>query len=126
MSELPQIPSQPEDAAGELTRRGFLQKLSAASLLALGASGLVSQGALAATPLPNLPRLQSTPLKAAFSNAGLGATWCAQGKEAAEQWGKWFNVEVTWFDGGLSVDKQRKAIEDMATQKWDFVAIQPF
>ena len=27
------------------------------------------------------------PLKAAFSNAGLQATWCAQGKQAAEYWG---------------------------------------
>jgi len=26
------------------------------------------------------------PLKAAMSNAGLQATWCAQGKQAAEAW----------------------------------------
>jgi ribose transport system substrate-binding protein len=66
------------------------------------------------------------PLKAAFSNAGLQATWCAQGKQAAEYWGKLFNVEVTWFDGELSATKQRAAIDDMASQKWDFVAIQAF
>lgn len=66
------------------------------------------------------------PLKAAFSNAGLQATWCAQGKQAAEAWGKLMNVEVTWFDGELSSTKQRAAIENMATQKWDFVAIQTF
>ena len=35
-------------------------------------------------------------------------------------------VEVTWFDGALSIDKQRKAIDDMATKQWDFVAIQAF
>ncbi len=66
------------------------------------------------------------PLKAAFSNAGLQATWCAQGKQAAEFWGKLFNVDVTWFDGELSAVKQRAAIDDMASQKWDFVAIQAF
>jgi ribose transport system substrate-binding protein len=66
------------------------------------------------------------PLKAAFSNAGLQATWCAQGKQAAEAWGKLFNVEVTWFDGELSATKQRAAIDNMASQKWDFVAIQAF
>ena len=66
------------------------------------------------------------PLKAAFSNAGLQATWCAQGKQAAEHWGKLFNVDVTWFDGELSAVKQRAAIDDMASQKWDFVAIQAF
>ncbi|MEI9416472.1 sugar ABC transporter substrate-binding protein [Mesorhizobium sp. Cs1321R2N1] len=66
------------------------------------------------------------PLKAAFSNAGLQATWCAQGKAAAEYWGKLFNVEVTWFDGELDAVKQRAAIDNMASQKWDFVAIQAF
>ena len=65
-------------------------------------------------------------LKAAFSNAGLQATWCAQGKQAAEYWGKLYNVDVTWFDGELSATKQRAAIDDMASQKWDFVAIQAF
>jgi ribose transport system substrate-binding protein len=68
----------------------------------------------------------SKPLKAAFSNAGLQATWCAQGKQAAEYWGKLFNVEVTWFDGQLDAVKQRSAIDNMASQKWDFVAIQAF
>jgi len=66
------------------------------------------------------------PLKAAFSNAGLQATWCAQGKRAAEYWGNLFNVEVTWFDGQLDAVKQRTAIDNMASQKWDFVAIQAF
>ena len=66
------------------------------------------------------------PLKAAFSNAGLQATWCAQGKQAAEWWGKLFNVDVTWFDGELAAPKQRAAIDNMASQKWDFVAIQAF
>lgn len=66
------------------------------------------------------------PLKAAFSNAGLQATWCAQGKQAAEFWGKLFNVDVTWFDGELNATKQRSAIDNMASQKWDFVAIQAF
>jgi ribose transport system substrate-binding protein len=67
-----------------------------------------------------------TPLKAAFSNAGLQATWCAQGKQAAEAWGKLMNVEITWFDGELSATKQRASIDNMASQQWDFVAIQTF
>ena len=130
----------------EITRRSWLGKMSALSLLALGAGALEActpapqAEAPAGKPAPGAaPTVAAAaaaaagalgvggkPLKAAFSNAGLGATWCAQGKEAAEQWGKWFNVDITWFDGGLSVDKQRKAIEDMAASKWDFVAIQPF
>ncbi len=66
------------------------------------------------------------PLKAAMSNAGLQASWCAQGKQAAEAWAKLMNVEITWFDGELSATKQRSAIDNLATQKWDFVAIQTF
>jgi ribose transport system substrate-binding protein len=66
------------------------------------------------------------PLRAAFSNAGLQATWCAQGKAAAEYWGKLFNVDVVWFDGELNATRQRGAIDNMASQKWDFVAIQAF
>lgn len=71
-------------------------------------------------------RKASKPLKAAFSNAGLQATWCAQGKQAAEAWGALMNVDVTWFDGELSSTKQRASIDNMASQKWDFVAIQSF
>jgi ribose transport system substrate-binding protein len=33
-------------------------------------------------------------------------------------------VHVTWFDGQLSVETQRAAIDEMASHTWDFVAIQ--
>jgi ribose transport system substrate-binding protein len=122
------------DYWGEMNRRGFLQGVMTATLglglLAgcdLGGQQQQQQQEQAA------PAAQSSgggafgkPMKAAFTNAGLGATWCAQGKEAAEKWGKWLGVEVTWFDGGLSIDTQRKAVEDMAARDWDFVAIQAF
>jgi ribose transport system substrate-binding protein len=104
------------------TRRDFLQAAATAGAATamLGTVGLSE--ALAAGPVGRSEK----PLKAAFSNAGLQATWCAQGKQAAEWWGKLFNVEVTWFDGQLDAVKQRAAIDNMASQKWDFVAIQAF
>ena len=86
----------------------------------LGVSPMISQA------LAEAAGRSEKPLKAAFSNAGLQATWCAQGKQAAEYWGKLFNVDVTWFDGQLDAVKQRAAIDNMASQKWDFVAIQAF
>src|SRR6185312_6628852 len=43
-----------------------------------------------------------------------------------EYWGKLFNVEVSWFDGELDAVKQRGAIDNVAWQQWDFVAIQAF
>ncbi len=65
------------------------------------------------------------PLKAAMSSAGLAGTWNAQGQDAALAWAKLYGVEVTWFDGQFDAEKQRTAVDSMATQQWDFVAIQP-
>src|SRR6202048_4945408 len=103
------------------TRRDLLQAAATAGAATALFGGLGVSPALAA----EVGRSEK-PLKAAFSNAGLQATWCAQGKQAAEWWGKLFNVEVTWFDGQLDAVKQRAAIDNMASQKWDFVAIQAF
>src|SRR4051812_19311817 len=103
-------------------RRGFLAGASLGGAAAiLGGLGIKEAAAQAMAT-----GRSEKPLKAAFSNAGLQATWCAQGKQAAEYWGKLFNVEVTWFDGELAAQKQRAAIDNLASQKWDFVAIQAF
>ena len=56
-------------------------------------------------------------LRAAFSNIGLQVTWCAQGKEAAEFWGRLFNVEVTWFDPELSATKQLARVEEIGIRE---------
>ncbi len=107
------------------SRRDFFKLAggsSAAAAAVLGGFGISPALAQAAMSVG----ASEKPLKAAFSNAGLQATWCAQGKAAAEYWGKLFNVEVTWFDGQLDAVKQRSAIDNMASQKWDFVAIQAF
>jgi ribose transport system substrate-binding protein len=111
---------------GFINRRGFLRGAAAASVASFLAACAGSAPNTAQNAAAGGGYAFGKPLKAAFSNAGLGATWCAQGKEAAERWGKWLGVEVTWYDGGLSIDKQRKAIDDMATKQWDFVAIQAF
>jgi ribose transport system substrate-binding protein len=104
-------------------RRKLLQTSltgAAAALTAFGSNPALAQ------EMGKLAGRSDKPLKAAFSNAGLQATWCAQGKQAAEFWGRLFNVEVTWFDGELAAQKQRAAVDNMASQKWDFVAIQAF
>src|ERR1700754_2060951 len=104
-------------------RRGFLQGSLTGAAAALAAFGF---NPALAQEIGKAAGRSDKPLKAAFSNAGLQATWCAQGKQAAEYWGKLFNVEVTWFDGELAAQKQRAAIDNLASQKWDFVAIQAF
>jgi len=108
------------------SRRDFIRVATAsAGAAAAFMGGFGIDSAFAAEAVAAAGRSEK-PLKAAFSNAGLQATWCAQGKQAAEYWGKLFNVEVTWFDGQLDAVKQRAAIDNMASQKWDFVAIQAF
>lgn len=111
-------------AMGRLSRRGLLGMgvagMSFSALLAACSDNTTqtSKGSSIGDP-PNTKRL-----KAAFTNNNLGATWCAQGKQTAETWGKWFGVDVTWYDGGGSVDQQRRALDEIATKQWDFVAIQ--
>ena len=95
-------------------------------LLAATGASLLGGAALSPAALAAEMGRSAKPLRAAFSNAGLQATWCAQGKAAAEYWGKLFNVDVTWFDGELNATRQRGAIDNMASQRWDFVAIQAF
>ena len=58
------------------SRRDLLKLASVA-----GAAGLLSPSLAA---LAKEAGRSEKPLKAAFSNAGLQATWCAQGKQAAQ------------------------------------------
>ena len=114
------------DQVSPETRRSFVRKASASSAAAAALLGGFGMDPLVSAAMAQEMGRSEKPLKAAFSNAGLQATWCAQGKQAAEFWGSLFNVEVTWFDGELSATKQRAAIDNMASQTWDFVAIQAF
>jgi len=106
------------------SRRGVLGGSAAMALLLAACRGAGSGGPQGGAPGGSYPF--GRPLKAGFVNAGLANSWPAQGKATTEQWAKWLGIEVTWYDGGLSVDKQRKAVDDMATKSWDFVAIQAF
>ena len=70
-------------------------------------------------------RAQGQRLRAAMSSAGLAGTWNAQGQEAALRWGELLGVDITWFDGEFDAAIQRGKIDQMATEQWDFVAMQP-
>ena len=106
--------------------RRRLMKAAAAGAGAAALFGGLGVNPMISQALAEAAGRSDKPLKAAFSNAGLQFTWCAQGKQAAEYWGKLFNVDVTWFDGQGDAVKQRAAIDNAASQKWDFVAIQAY
>jgi ribose transport system substrate-binding protein len=118
----------PADSSdNELDRRDLLGVGAGfAGLFATVLGGCRNQSAAPAGANANATAPFGRPLRAAFVNAGLANSWPAQGKATTEQWGRWLGIDVTWYDGGLSIDKQRKAVDDMATKTWDFVAIQAF
>lgn len=92
-------------------------------------SGMLGMGLAAPTMLELIEyrqaRAQSNPLKAAMSSAGLAGTWNAEGQKAAQYFAKLLGVEITWFDGEFDPTKQRAKFDQLSTQKWDFVAVQP-
>jgi ribose transport system substrate-binding protein len=68
---------------------------------------------------------QDQPLRAAMSSAGLAGSWNAQGQDAALYWASLLGVEITWFDGEFDPAIQRGKFDQVATEAWDFVAVQP-
>lgn len=68
---------------------------------------------------------QDQPIRAAMSSAGLAGSWNAQGQDAALYWASLLGVEVTWFDGEFDPAIQRAKFDQVATEAWDFVAVQP-
>jgi ribose transport system substrate-binding protein len=92
--------------------------------------GLTLGGGFSLATLMNLIQFrrahaQDQPLRAAMSSAGLAGTWNAQGQEAALYWANLLGVEVVWFDGEFDPVAQRAKFDQIATETWDFVAVQP-
>lgn len=105
------------------TKQGFTRRDFLKGGLAAG-SGLAFAN-LAAFIDYRRANAQAKPIKAAMSSAGLAGSWNAQGQDAALYWAKQLGVEVTWFDGEFDPAKQRAKFDQVATEKWDFMAVQP-
>jgi ribose transport system substrate-binding protein len=98
-------------------RRDFIRHFGTLGLTAVSATMIQTVSAAAQ---------DGRKLKCAMSSAGLGGSWNVQGKMAAEHMGSLIGVEVVWFDGEWSVQKQRAKMDQVATTTdWDFVAVQP-
>jgi len=108
------------------SRRDFLETLACGSVagLGLGVLGCGQPGNGPGTESAPAASQKRRPLKAAFSNAGLQSTWCELGKKTAELWGELLNVEITWFDGEMSSEKQRNKIDAIVHRDWDFCCFQ--
>ena len=103
----------------KMNRRDFLKLASIAGLAA-------------GTPLYEFlgwrmssAKAQSNPLTAAYSNNGLDASWCAQGKDCVDYYAKLMNITIEWQDPAHVPEKQRAIFDTFATKKYDFVGVQP-
>lgn len=101
-----------------ISRRNFLKGSAAAG------SGLALANLMSFIDYRRA-RAQDEPIRAAMSSAGLAGSWNAQGQDAALYWANLLGVQVEWFDGEFDAAKQRAKFDQIATQQWDFVAVQP-
>ncbi|MHB8626550.1 MAG: sugar ABC transporter substrate-binding protein [Aggregatilineales bacterium] len=99
-------------------RRNFLK------LGGMLGAGVMSPGLLSFIEY-RMANAQSKPITCAMSSAGLAGSWNAQGQAAAQYFSKLMGVTLTWFDGEFDDQKQRAKFDQLSTQKWDFVAVQP-
>jgi len=115
---------------GSVSRRDFLKKSAVATGLGVTAmSGFMAAcGQAPNTPAAAEEPMQAAPetkLRAATSELGMKCSWCARGADTVKFLGGILGVEVVVFDGELNIDKQRRDIEDMASQDWSWVQIHP-
>jgi len=107
--------------ARKTSRRSFLEWAGA-----MGLGGTLGCGAVPPSPSPTTNATPKKKYKAAFSNAGLKATWCAHGMKTAQRWGEWLGIDIKVYDSEFSVQQQLLDVEDMAVKDWDFVCIQAY
>lgn len=125
----PEYLSQELQSLGEgrkLSRRQFIYGFALSGMLAsLALAGCANDysaeiQSVTSTPGPPTPRF-----RAAFSYDGLQSTWSRRGHDTAKYIGQLLGIDIVHYDGELSVDKQRKDLEDIAGQQWNFVAVHP-
>ena len=106
------------------TFKGGFAMLGALAVATGVGKGTTAEAAVASLGL--LPEdLPSKKYKAATSEVGAGSTWVAHGMDVAKFFGDLLGVEVTSFDGELSVEKQLQDLQTIATQDFDYVAVHP-
>lgn len=110
-----------------ISRRGFVG--GGMGLAAIAAMAGFRPGMSAAAALDNLgivpADLPAKKYKAATVEVGAASTWVAHGIETSILFGSLLGVDVQAFDGEFAIEKQLTALQNIATQTWDFVALHP-
>jgi ribose transport system substrate-binding protein len=109
-----------------MDRRTFTRGFALCGMLAgMLLGGCESQEQRTAQLIETVAPTPAPRLRAAFSHLGLNTAWVLRGSETAKFMGRLLGIDVVSYDGELSVDKQRRDLEEIAEQQWDFVAIHP-
>jgi ribose transport system substrate-binding protein len=109
-----------------LDRRGFMRGFALAGALAgMALGGCVPQNDPAEQQVQRIIPTPAPRLRAAFSHNGLQGSWNARGRDTSQFMGRLLGIDVVNYDGEFNIDKQRRDLVEIATQKWDFVAIHP-
>ncbi|MBD0324282.1 MAG: sugar ABC transporter substrate-binding protein, partial [Aldersonia sp.] len=119
--------AQAEKFAATLTRRGLFGGFAGlAGLAAMTGVGTTRSAAAAIESLGLLPEdLPSKKYRAATVEVLGASTWVSHGMETAKFYGDLLGVEVQSFDGENSAEKQLQALQAIANEQWDFVALHP-
>ena len=114
-----------EARKGKISRRDFIKR----SALVTGVSAVTLSGILSACgqQVSDEPVIVAEPtgMRMATSELGAKCSWCMRGADTVEWLGQLTGVEVVVYEGGLTIEGQRRNIEDMASQDWDWVQIHP-
>jgi ribose transport system substrate-binding protein len=109
-----------------LDRRGFMRGMALTSMLAgMALAGCMPQDEPAAQQVERIVPTPAPRLRAAFSHNGLKGSWNARGRDTSQFLGRLLGIDVVNYDGEFDVDKQRKDLDEIAHNQWDFVAIHP-
>ncbi|HEX5692721.1 MAG TPA: sugar ABC transporter substrate-binding protein, partial [Roseiflexaceae bacterium] len=109
-----------------MDRRAFTRGFALCGLMAsVLLSGCESQDQRTSQLIETVSPTPAPRLRAAFSHLGLNTAWVLRGSQTAKFMGRLLQIDVVPYDGELSVDKQRRDLEEIAEQDWDFVAIHP-
>lgn len=109
-----------------MDRRNFIRGFTLCGMMAnMLLSGCESQEQQTARLIETVSPTPAPRLRAAFSHLGLNTAWVLRGSETAKFMGRLLQIDVVSYDGELNVDKQRRDLEEIAEQQWDFVAIHP-
>ncbi|MCA9861091.1 MAG: sugar ABC transporter substrate-binding protein, partial [Thermomicrobiales bacterium] len=110
-----------------ISRRGFVG--GGAAIAAMIAAAGLKPGVTHAEALANLnllpEDLPATQYRAATVEVGAGSTWVSHGIETSKFVGSLLGVEVEAFDGQFDANLQLQALETIANEAWDFVALHP-